>query len=51
MTDTYPQNPDDSLAWLEARRANAENERLKTEVKRLKEMVETLQQELAKHDD
>ena len=44
MTDPLPQNPQDSMLWLEARAANAENERLKAEIRRLNEIIETLQE-------
>ena len=50
MTDPYPQNPHDSIDFLSSRAVNAENERLKAEVRRLQDMVKALQKELAKHE-
>lgn len=44
MTDTYPQNSQDSIDFLSNRAVNAENEMLKAEIRRLKEIIETLEQ-------
>jgi hypothetical protein len=44
MTEPLPQSPDDSIDWLSTRAVNAENERLKTEIRRLNEIIETLKE-------
>ena len=44
MTEPLPQTPNDSLDWLNNRAVNAENERLKTEIRRLNEIIETLKE-------
>lgn len=42
MTDPYPQNPYDSMDFLNSRAVNAENKKLKAEISRLNEIIKTL---------
>ena len=48
MTEPYPQTPDDSIAWLNDRAYNTENERLKKDNRMLIEMVDRLKAENSK---